>query len=104
MMSSPPGASLTSDARVVVSYHYVRETQATAFPRLKALHPESFVRQLALLERDRTIVDYPAFLSAIESGQQLCDAALVTFDDGLIDHYRTVFPALASRGHRGIFF
>lgn len=30
--------------------------------------------------------------------------ALLTFDDGLSDHYRTVFPALKRRGIQGVFF
>ena len=30
--------------------------------------------------------------------------ALLTFDDGFVDHYEHVFPALRSRGLGGIFF
>jgi peptidoglycan/xylan/chitin deacetylase (PgdA/CDA1 family) len=90
---------------VVVSYHYVRDASATVFPRLRTLHPIAFEQQIATLERDRTIVDYDGFLAALD-GERSLDApsALLTFDDGLIDHYTTVFPQLAARGHRGIFF
>jgi peptidoglycan/xylan/chitin deacetylase (PgdA/CDA1 family) len=90
---------------LVVSYHYVRDSSVTTFPRLKALHPAEFERQLTSLQRDRTIVGHGDFVAALDGARSLAGpAALLTFDDGLIDHYTTVFPALAARGHRGIFF
>jgi peptidoglycan/xylan/chitin deacetylase (PgdA/CDA1 family) len=93
------------DNCLVVSYHYVRDSSVTTFPRLNALHPAAFERQITALERDRTIVDYDGFLAALDGERSLeGPAVLLTFDDGLIEHYTTVFPWLAARGHRGIFF
>ena len=93
------------DNCLVVSYHYVHDASVTGFPQLNSLHPAAFDAQLSALERDKTIVDYHAFLKAVDGERRLdAAAALLTFDDGLIDHYRTVFPVLEARGLRGIFF
>jgi peptidoglycan/xylan/chitin deacetylase (PgdA/CDA1 family) len=104
-MASQRRSPGSRDHCLVVSYHYVRDSSVTTFPRLKALHPAGFERQIAALERDRTIVGYDGFLAALDRERALDGPnVLLTFDDGLIDHYATVFPALAARGHRGIFF
>jgi peptidoglycan/xylan/chitin deacetylase (PgdA/CDA1 family) len=93
------------DSCLVVSYHYVRDASVTVFRHLRALHPAAFEKQITALERDSTIVDYDGFLAALAGERPLNGpSALLTFDDGLIDHYRTVFPQLVARGHRGIFF
>jgi len=103
---TPQRHSLGSrDSCLVVSYHYVRDASVTAFPDLRSLHPAGFEQQIATLERNRTIVDYSGFLAAIDGERSLNGpAALLTFDDGLIDHYTTVFPQLAALWHRGVFF
>jgi peptidoglycan/xylan/chitin deacetylase (PgdA/CDA1 family) len=103
---APQRHSLDSrESCLVVSYHYVRDASVTPFPQLRTLHPASLEEQIATLERNRTIVDYAGFLAAID-GDRLLDGpeAMLTFDDGLIDHYTTVFPQLAARGYRGVFF
>jgi peptidoglycan/xylan/chitin deacetylase (PgdA/CDA1 family) len=93
------------DTCLVVSYHYVHDTSAIRFPRLKTLHPAAFDAQVSALERGTAIVDYHAFLEAVDGERPLdAPASLLTFDDGLIDHYRTVFPILLARGLRGTFF
>ena len=103
---APQRHSLGSrDSCLVVSYHYVRDASVTGFPHLRTLHPADFEQQIATLARDSTIVDYDGFLAALDGDRPLNGpSALLTFDDGLIDHYRTVFPQLAARGHRGVFF
>ena len=93
------------DSCLVVSYHYVRDPSISVFPNLRTLHPADFEQQITTLERDTAIVDYKLFLAALDGDRPLNGpSALLTFDDGLIDHYETVFPQLAARGHRGIFF
>lgn len=103
---APQRHSLGSrDSCLVVSYHYVRDASMTAFPHLRALHPAAFEQQIATLEHNRTIVDYGRFLAALDGEPSLNGpSALLTFDDGLVDHYQTVFPQLVARGHRGVFF
>jgi peptidoglycan/xylan/chitin deacetylase (PgdA/CDA1 family) len=89
----------------VVTYHYVRDPETSAFPRINALPVAAFLRQLDRFERDYSIVDPQNVLDAINGDSALpSDALLLTFDDGYRDHYATVFPILAQRGHTALFF
>ncbi|MGK7873251.1 MAG: polysaccharide deacetylase family protein [Xenococcaceae cyanobacterium] len=89
----------------VVMYHYVRDTWKTPFPEIKALAVDDFISQLNWLARQYQIIDYPTFEAARQEGNSLAGSyALLTFDDGFVDHYQTVFPLLKERGLSGIFF
>ncbi|HEY6362183.1 MAG TPA: polysaccharide deacetylase family protein [Vicinamibacterales bacterium] len=96
---------MTSSSCLVVMYHYVRDGEATAFPRIRALPPALFDQQLDWLEREYSVVA-PADVAAAVAGRATlpADAAALTFDDGFIDHYVTVLPMLAARGLKGLFF
>jgi peptidoglycan/xylan/chitin deacetylase (PgdA/CDA1 family) len=86
-------------------WHYVREESET--PRVGAgwLSPAAFDAQLEAIARHRTVVDWPAVAAALASGPPLPPrAALLTFDDGLVDHHRVVLPRLAARGWPAVFF
>ena len=89
----------------IVMYHYVRELPYTRYPRIKGLLASEFVQQLSFMQRHYTFVRIEDCLDAIYGGRLLPDnAALLTFDDGYIDHYTTVFPILAEREIQGAFF
>jgi peptidoglycan/xylan/chitin deacetylase (PgdA/CDA1 family) len=87
----------------IVMYHYVRDLARSRYPRLKALTVEEFRSQLDYLERNHTFVRLSDVLQAREH-ELPSDAVMLTFDDGYIDHYRTVFPLLEERGIQGLFF
>ena len=90
---------------LVVMYHYVRDAASTAFPGIRALSPERFERQLDWLQANYEIVDLARLDAALNGGSPLPPAsALLTFDDGLVDHYEAVFPILRDRGLSGVFF
>jgi peptidoglycan/xylan/chitin deacetylase (PgdA/CDA1 family) len=86
-------------------YHYVRDSAATPFPSIRALPPALFDQQLDWLQRHYAVVE-PATFEAAAAGRETLpqNAALLTFDDGFVDHYRTVFPSLRRRGLSGVFF
>ena len=89
----------------VVMYHYVRDLPRTAFPRIKGMLVDDFVRQVdGLAERFEmagleSALDFLA--GRYEPSRDLC---LLTFDDGVREHYDTVTPILAERGIQGLFF
>jgi len=95
----------TSPQLDVVMYHYVRELATSAFPRLKALALSDFKRQVAWLTENyemATLESALAFLKGTyQPSRKLC---LLTFDDGLKEHYSEVFPVLAAHKVRGLFF
>lgn len=86
-------------------YHYVRDSASTAFPAIRALSPADFERQLDWLQRDYDVLTPSAFDDAVRGGGPLPEnTALLTFDDGVIDHYEVAFPILRRRGLSGVFF
>jgi peptidoglycan/xylan/chitin deacetylase (PgdA/CDA1 family) len=88
-----------------VFYHYVRDVERTPFPEIKALSIAGFISQLDWLQARFDIIDGAAAERAVLSGHGFDrPTALLTFDDGFVDHYEHVFPILRDRGLGGIFF
>jgi peptidoglycan/xylan/chitin deacetylase (PgdA/CDA1 family) len=89
----------------IVFYHYVRDVFGTDFPDIKALSPSGFAAQLDWLQTRFDVIDGPTLERAVCTGTGFDrSTALLTFDDGFVDHYEYVFPVLRSRGLGGIFF
>lgn len=87
---------------LVVMYHYVRNPEETPFADLKALRLAEFHAQLEWLAGRWSPVACDTFAAA---GHDLpTRAALLTFDDGFVDHFEAVYPALKARGWSGVFF
>jgi peptidoglycan/xylan/chitin deacetylase (PgdA/CDA1 family) len=86
-------------------YHYVRDSVATGFPGIRALAPSLFAQQLDWLQSRHTLIDLATLEDALDGRAPLpANAALLTFDDGFVDHYEVVFPELSARGLSGVFF
>lgn len=83
-------------------YHYVRP-QDSDYPDLKYLHVEDFKLQLDYFQENFGIITKAQWHYAIETGQP-CEGVVLTFDDGLADHYDYVYPILKERGLWGIFY
>jgi peptidoglycan/xylan/chitin deacetylase (PgdA/CDA1 family) len=86
-------------------YHYVRPLDWTRYPDINGLNVRAFDHQLAHLEANYEFVTRADVLAAIDGRRSLPeDAAILTFDDGLADHYDTVLPRLSARDIQGWFF
>jgi peptidoglycan/xylan/chitin deacetylase (PgdA/CDA1 family) len=89
----------------VVMYHYVRDLPRTRFPRIKGMLTADFEKQVDRLgERYEmaTLESALAFFRGAYHPQR--DLCLLTFDDGLKEHYTDVLPILAERHIEGQFF
>lgn len=96
---------MTNADCIVVMYHYVRDTEKTAYPEIKALSVKDFETQLDWLQENFEVMDYPAFEKAVLTGEKPDrPSALLTFDDGFIDHYETVLQIFQKRKITGVFF
>ena len=84
-------------------YHYVR-TESRALPHFRYLHLENFKKQLDFLCSRYRILGRQEFLDAVQEGRCPSDAVVLTFDDGLLDHYQFVLPELERRQLWGIFY
>lgn len=85
-----------------IMYHYVRPAPAR-LPYFRYLHVDDFARQLDWFADNYGFVTRDQFDEAIETGRPP-DGVVLTFDDGLTDHYRHVFPLLKERGLFGFFY
>ena len=92
-------------ALTVVMYHYVRNFEASRYPGIKGRTKSDFEAQIDFLRRNYEIITIEELVSSVRSGEELPDrAALLTFDDGYIEHYTNVFPHLHELGIQGCFF
>lgn len=89
----------------IINYHYVRNPEERGFPGLKAIRVDTFCKQLDMLAQDFNIIGWDSLVGALQGTQDLVsNAALLTFDDGYIEHFDTVLPELDKRGISGMFF
>lgn len=91
----------------IVMYHYIRDFKNSRFPNLKGLDIEQFREQIDFLQRNFNIITMEEVLRKIKNQNYFGlpeNAALLTFDDGYVDHYTNVFPILKNRGIQGSFF
>lgn len=89
----------------VVMYHYVRDLPRTKFPAIKGMMPDCFKVQVDKLRSSfemATLAIAMEFLTGTYKPRR--DLCLLTFDDGLSEHYEYVTPILSERGIQGVFF
>lgn len=86
-------------------YHHVRKKEEKFFPKLVSLNFKKFTNQLDYLEKNyhiANIEDLANFISKKKkTKKKLC---MLTFDDGYLNHYTTVYPELKRRNLQGFFF
>jgi peptidoglycan/xylan/chitin deacetylase (PgdA/CDA1 family) len=84
-------------------YHYVRPESA-APPHFRYLPLDGFRRQLDHFATQAHIASASEFFDALRRRTPSPNAVVLTFDDGLADHYDYVLPELRARGLWGLFF
>ncbi|MGE0759805.1 MAG: polysaccharide deacetylase family protein [Pirellulaceae bacterium] len=89
----------------VIGYHYVRDLPRTRFPRIKGMLLDSFRRQVQGLCQRYEMASLESALEFLAGrfvpSRDLC---LLTFDDGLKEHFSEVTPILEQRKIQGLFF
>jgi peptidoglycan/xylan/chitin deacetylase (PgdA/CDA1 family) len=92
---------------MIVLYHYVRENKRSKYPGMKSLDVAHFREQLDFLKTKFRFIRIQDMIEALETGKApdtTEHSVLLTFDDGYLDHYTTVFPILDDMGIQGSFF
>lgn len=88
-------------------YHYVRDPAhpADLGSGILGLPLDRFAAQLEYVIRHYAVVSWPDVRAHLLGGPALPpNACLLTFDDGVRDHYLNVFPILRARNLSGLFF
>ena len=91
----------------VLMYHYVRDPgdQAEAGTGIPGLPVAQFEAQLDWMTKQHALITWLDLQAHLLEQKPLPEAAcLLTFDDGICDHYLNVFPVLQRRGLSGLFF
>ena len=89
----------------IVVYHYVRQLALSRYPAIKGLEAHAFDAQLEYIARHYEVCGARDVVAASRGGRPLPpNACLLTFDDGLADHFGVVFPRLVNRRWSGVFF
>jgi peptidoglycan/xylan/chitin deacetylase (PgdA/CDA1 family) len=91
----------------VMMYHYVRDPgdEAEARSGILGMSVKDFEAQLDELSRQHMFVTWPDVRMALQEDRPLpSSACLLTFDDGMLDHYLNVFKILRARKLSGLFF
>ena len=91
----------------VMMYHYVRDPgdAAEAGSGIPGMPVSEFESQLDDLARQHTFVGWPEVRIALGDNSPLPESAcLLTFDDGIRDHYIHIFRILRERNISGLFF
>lgn len=94
-----------NNSLTIIMYHYVRSRKPTRFPGLRVRDTEEFSRQLDYIQEHYTPVSAEDVTDSLNGVKTLPErACFLTFDDGYLDHYLTVFPELSKRGISGAFY
>ena len=86
-----------------ITYHYVRPGSPEV-PGLRYLHLDDFRKQLDWLCDSRRPISSGEFIGIMKGNENVTDGFVLTFDDGLLDHYEHVLPELTQRGLWGVFY
>ncbi|ELB7667916.1 polysaccharide deacetylase family protein [Campylobacter upsaliensis] len=90
----------------ILMYHYVRES-VPHLPFFRYLSFDNFKKQLDYFEKNFGLVSFEEFCrlkTEPEFINVLKNKILLSFDDGLKEHFSLVFPELLKRKALGIFF
>ena len=91
----------------VMMYHYVRDAgdEAERNTGIPGMAVSTFEAQLDFFCENYNLISWPVLREFLTHGKTLpARACLLTFDDGVVDHYLNVFPALQRRDLSGLFF
>jgi len=103
--TSELGAALAGQhALLFVNFHHVRGANPTEFPRLHYRTPAQLREQIRELSRSFEFATPQQVREIVQGRCPLeTDLCVLTFDDGLRDHYDHVAPLLAELGLTGVF-
>jgi len=79
-------------------YHYIRDLVNSRYPGIKGLDINYFREQIDFLGSHFKIIGIEDLFNHTLPNYSGKDFVLLTFDDGYIDHYTSVFPILVEKG------
>ena len=89
----------------IIMYHYVRSIKNSKYPKIKGLEIDGFIRQIEYFKKKFSFITANELIDSIYENKEISKKSiLLTFDDGLKEHYDYVFPVLKKYNIQGLFF
>jgi len=89
----------------IITYHYVRPIRKSQYPEIKGRELSDFERQIEFFKKKFTFISSEELVESIYFEKEIPkNSILLTFDDGLKEHYAHVFPILKKHKIQGLFF
>jgi len=86
-------------------YHYVRPIKQSQYSEIKGLEIKNFLKQLEFFNNNFHFIKTEELLDCIYKNKPIPEKSiLLTFDDGLKDHFLHVLPILKKYNIQGSFF
>lgn len=91
---------------IIVNYHYVNGRNDGYWKELKKITTKQFENQIEYFKAQKyNFIGLGEYLNFLEGKCDIPDNfCILTFDDGISDHYLSVFPILKKHGVKGCFF
>lgn len=88
----------------IIVYHYVRHIKNSKY-KIKGMEVEDFEKQIKFLKKMYNPIGIIDLLDTLNNDHEIFDnSILLTFDDGLKDHFEYVYPILKENNIAGVFF
>ena len=89
----------------IIMYHYVRNLKNSKYPNINGINLKFFRNQLNFIQKNFNVISYQDIEHSLINKRKLPKKACwLTFDDGMSDHYKNVFPELRKRKLTAGFF
>ena len=86
-------------------YHYVRDLRNSRYPEIKGMDISLFKKQISFFKENFNPITIEELIAHYDKGYELPEKPLLlTFDDGYIDNFTSVFPILQENDIQGSFF
>ena len=86
----------------IIMYHYVRPIKNSNYPEIKGLEITNFKKQIKFFKENFGFQNVNFLFD--ESPSDSSTPVILTFDDGLKDHFRYVYSILKDENIQGLFF
>lgn len=87
----------------VLMYHFIRDPSELKKLNLKGISKDNFLKQLSFLKKNYEIISFEDLDYILNKKKNKQKYALLTFDDGYLEHHDFVLPELISANLKGVF-
>lgn len=93
-----------NDRCKIIVYHYVRQMKDEHY-KINGMELDDFVNQISRLKKKFNMIGIQEIMDSLNHKRKIPkNSVLLTFDDGLKEHYKFVFPILRENNIQGLFF